>query len=307
MAELKDKIENALNESRTLVLGATVLVGFQFESVFQTGFAKLPLFAQILRVCALALLLLTLVLLMAPATYHRLVARMQDTENLNRFTSLVTGAALLPFALGLAIDLFLSLDIVAALGVALAGGVTALGVILFLWYGLELVVRMRQTNKKYSKPTQERAATSLSDQIKQVLTEARIVLPGAQALLGFQFVIMLAAGFDSLPAALKYIHIASLAAVALCTVVLMAPAAYHRIVARGEDSESVLNFACWMVVSGMILLALGIGGDFWVVVTRVSGSMELGIVSAVIVLAVFYGMWFGLMFWLRQREPRTAQ
>ena len=41
--------------------------------------------------------------------------------------------------------------------------------------------------------------TELSTRIKQVLTEARVVLPGAQALLGFQFIAVLTDSFARLP------------------------------------------------------------------------------------------------------------
>jgi hypothetical protein len=34
VAQLKDKIENALNETRILVLGGQVLIGFNYESFF---------------------------------------------------------------------------------------------------------------------------------------------------------------------------------------------------------------------------------------------------------------------------------
>jgi len=53
--------------------------------------------------------------------------------------------------------------------------------------------------------------------------------PGAQALLGFQFAVMLVDGFDQLPASSQYLHLVSLVAVALSTVLLIAPAAYHRL------------------------------------------------------------------------------
>jgi hypothetical protein len=45
--------------------------------------------------------------------------------------------------------------------------------------------------------------TPLGTKIEQVLTEARIIIPGAQALFGFQFVAMLTTGFDRLPPAFK--------------------------------------------------------------------------------------------------------
>ena len=57
MAKIKDKVENALDESRMLVLGAQVLVGFQFRSVFEPGFDSLPLPTKWLRLVALGLML----------------------------------------------------------------------------------------------------------------------------------------------------------------------------------------------------------------------------------------------------------
>jgi hypothetical protein len=42
----------------------------------------------------------------------------------------------------------------------------------------------------------KKTATSLHTKIEQMLTEARVILPGVQALLGFQFVVMLTKAFD---------------------------------------------------------------------------------------------------------------
>jgi len=45
--------------------------------------------------------------------------------------------------------------------------------------------------------------TSLEQRITQMLTEARVVLPGVQALLGFQLVSVLTQAFEKLPASSK--------------------------------------------------------------------------------------------------------
>ena len=74
----------------------------------------------------------------------------------------------------------------------------------------------------------------LEEKIDQMLTEARVVLPGAQALLGFQLAIVLTDGFEKLPAGLKLIHGAALIFVALAIILLMTPAPYHRIVYAGQ-------------------------------------------------------------------------
>ncbi|HEX7955829.1 MAG TPA: DUF6328 family protein, partial [Pyrinomonadaceae bacterium] len=108
MAKIKDKVENALNEARMLVLGAQVLVGFQFRAVFEQGFDSLPLPSQLLKLVGLGLMLLAVGLIIAPTSYHRLVERGEDTHEIHRYTSKMMGWALLPFSLGIGIDLYVA-------------------------------------------------------------------------------------------------------------------------------------------------------------------------------------------------------
>ena len=75
MTSLKDKIQNALDENRMLVLGAEVLVGFEFTAFFQDGFKSLPERSQMLNLVGLAFMLFTLVLLLAPGVFHQLVEK----------------------------------------------------------------------------------------------------------------------------------------------------------------------------------------------------------------------------------------
>jgi len=152
------------------------------------------------------------------------------------------------------------------------------------------------------KDTEE--AETLNDKIKHVLTEARMVLPGAQALLGFQFVTMLLDDFDRLPESSKQVHLISLLATALSTVLLMAPAAHHRIVEQGANTEAFHRLAGRYIVWSMVPLALGITGDFFVVVRRVTSSVALAAISATLLLAASYGLWFGYTFYLRSQSSR---
>jgi len=83
----------------------------------------------------------------------------------------------------------------------------------------------------------------LHEKIDQMLTEARVILPGAQALLGFQLAIVLTEAFAKLPPEIKLTHGAALVLVAVSIILLMTPAAYHRIVYGGrirQDSRSSL-------------------------------------------------------------------
>jgi Family of unknown function (DUF6328) len=86
--------------------------------------------------------------------------------------------------------------------------------------------------------------------VDQMLTEARVILPGAQALLGFQLSVVLTSAFEWFSGLSQMSHAMALGLVALATIPLMAPAAYHRIVDAGE-AQALLPSPLWQTVSGL--------------------------------------------------------
>ncbi|HEY0375730.1 MAG TPA: DUF6328 family protein [Pyrinomonadaceae bacterium] len=313
MAQLKDKIQNALDEARMLVLGSQVLLGFQFRSVFEPGFAKLPPSSQYLKLTGLALMLVALGLLLAPGAYHRIVERGEDTHGLHRFSTGLTDYALLPFALALGIDLYVAFEGTLGRGAAIVAGAGAAALALFFWYAFTMKRKgerdpeIKEEQEMSKKEDEKGGGAKLTDKIRHVLTEARVVLPGAQALLGFQFVTTLMEAFEKLPLSSRYVHLASLSMVAVSIVLLMLPAAYHRIVERGEETEHFHRFAGRALIAAMVPLALGVSGDFYVVVRKITESATSGVAAALVSLLFFYGLWFGLTLYRRGREHSGRQ
>jgi hypothetical protein len=305
LAKLKDRVKVALDEGRMLILGSQVLVGFQFRSMLEKGFEQLPHSSQYLKLCALGLMLLTIGLLMAPGAYHRIVEEGEDTQDIHRYTTRIMSVALLPFAVAFGIDMYVVTGklLGSTLGILAGSGLSL--VALFFWYGLEMMRRAKresgagETRKMKEKKEDEEGGAKLKDKIEQALTEARMVLPGAQALLGFQFASMLVEGFDKLPGSSRYVHLASLALMALAVVLLMAPAAYHRIVEEGQDTEHFHRVASRFLIASMIPLALGICGELFIVARKVTESATFGIIFSAAMLIFFYGLWFGYTIYRR--------
>lgn len=310
MTDLKQKIQNALDESRMLILGAQVLIGFQYRGVFEKGFLSLPRFTQHLLVGALGVMLIALALLIAPAAYHRIVEGGNDTEALHRFAIGVMKFALMPFSIGLGITLFAAAEKLTQRPVAAVIGSLAFFLSLYFWYLLERIDRRRLTlERSLEKPMektrkQSGSTTEIDQKIKHVLTEARVVLPGAQALLGFQFATMLMEGFDRLPPSSKYLHLISLMLIALAVIFLMTPAAYHRTVEQGENTERFHRFAGQMILMAMVPLALGVSGDFFVVVRKVAESILLASVAAGGTFLFFFAFWFAFPLY-RRKHPES--
>jgi hypothetical protein len=303
LAGLSQKSKNALDETRMLTLGAQVLVGFDYQAVFQPAFERLEAEMQRAHVLALALMLLALCLFILPGAYHQITETGNDTPELMAFTGRVAALGLLPFALSIGIELYVVVQASLGAELALAVSVSAAVLALSCWYALGFIWRARDAMRGRAHREQNMAEpTPLENRIEQVLTEARVVLPGAQALLGFQFAAMLMDAFAKLPRSSQYIHIASLWLIAATVVLLMTPAAFHRIVERGEDSERLHRFSSRMMLAGMVLLAFGITGDFYVVVERVLGAVAPAVGIALTMLLVFLGLWFGLTVSIRARR-----
>jgi hypothetical protein len=249
---------------------------------------------------------------MSPAAYHQIVEHGEDTRRLHRFTSKVMGVALLPFAFGLGLDFYVAGERLqgSELGLALAAGAAATA--LFFWYGMAVLARTwgigRTPGKGDTMEADER--TPIRDKVEHVLTEARVVLPGAQALLGFQFAGMLTEGFERLPLSSQVIHLVSLGFIALTTILLMTPAAWHRIVEHGEDTERFHGVAATFVIAAMVPLALGLAGDMFVVGRKITASVPIALTVAGLALALFLGLWFGYTTWrartMRRDETRAA-
>jgi hypothetical protein len=97
--------------------------------------------------------------------------------------------------------------------------------------------------------------------------------------------------------------------VALATVLLMTPAARHRLVEGGDDTEAFHRFASRLLLAAMVPLALGIAAEFAVVIRRITDSMALAALGAAGATSLFLGCWFGLGAWTRHRlaAPRDRR
>ena len=90
MSESDLKTQDALNESRILVLGVQVLLSFEYSSFLESSFDRLPYVSQCLEAIALGLLLCAFGLFVAPAPNHLLIWSNDDGPDLQKFVSVAT-------------------------------------------------------------------------------------------------------------------------------------------------------------------------------------------------------------------------
>ncbi len=289
-----------------LVLGVTVLVGFEFREVFEPGFVHFSALDRRLSLLNVAALLLTLVLLLYPAARHSLVEKHQDTPEFQNSTQRTIWWALLPFSIALGLDLRIVSERVGGVHVGwLLGGLTT-AIAWSFWYGLEALARRRRSHPRSEEQMEQTEQTPLEQKVIQVLTETRVVLPGAQAFLGFQLVMVVFDSFEQLQPGARWLHLSSLLCVTFSIILLMTPAAFHRIVENGEITERFHRFASRMLLAAMAWLALGICSDLVLVVWWVEHSLTWAVLAGVVALALFLGSWFGLTLKLRTQRWQST-
>jgi hypothetical protein len=298
ITKLERKVKVALDETRLLILGAQILLGFQFIAAFQDLFADLPRFVRALHAAALFLMVACIGFLIAPSMQHRIVERGRESVRILHVAGGMAAAALILFAVSLGIGMFTTLDRVFGLEFSAAAGSAFLIVALILWFVPALF--MKEQRRKPLNTNAREDATPLATRVDQMLTEARVVLPGAQALLGFQLTVTLMTAFNALPAHQKLVHVIALALVALAVILLMTPAALHRIALGGHDTEGFLRAGSGFLVAATVPLAAGISGDLYVAAATAVDETT-GIVLGTAAFVVLCVLWYAAPLILRAR------
>lgn len=298
--ELDAKLKTALDESRLLILGTQVLFGFAFQGVFQELFREVSPAGRSLQCAALVLLCGSVCLLITPSMYHRIACSGQSRHQALHVATSLTGWSLLPLTLGLGASVFVVFDFLVGpgLGAALGAGLAAIG--LGLLFGLGMVLRQK------AKPLPPESSTSLKTKIEQLLTEARVIIPGGQALLGFQFVATLTKSFHTLPGWLQAVHAAGLLAVAFSVLLLMTPASLHRIAYHGEDDPQFFRIGSALVIAAVLPLAFGIAADIAVVLYIVSEDASRALAIGASAFVCLLTAWYGFPLWHRGARHGTA-
>jgi len=267
--KLDRRIKTALDETRLLILGSQVLFGFLLESAFQNGFDALPGSSQYLVCAALGLMVLSIGCLIAPSMQHRIVEAGQSTPRLERATSVLAAWSLLPFMASLGFGAIHRVPARFRRWDCPGGGRRQHRTGGVFCFGLAWLVgeQGKQTMATRSGPT------PLSTKVEQMLTEARVIIPGCQALLGFQLIAMLTRAFDELPIDAKIMHAAALCCVTIATILLMTPAARHREAFGGDE-----------------------------VFLKITHSIAITIAAGVTLLLAMSLLWYLYPMWLRARQ-----
>jgi uncharacterized BrkB/YihY/UPF0761 family membrane protein len=134
---------------------------------------------------------------------------------------------------------------------------------------------------------------SLDQEADRVIEEARMVLPGIQALFGFQLIAVFSPRFETgLLSSQQYLHLSAIVCVVVAIALIMAPAAYHRQAERGLISRYFTDLASRLLTLALVPLLLGIVLELFLVSQVIAKSVAVGVSLAAGVFVAYLGLWF---------------
>lgn len=127
--------------------------------------------------------------------------------------------------------------------------------------------------------------------MRDIIEEARCILPGLQAVFGFQTIAVFNERFTELVTYAQVCHLVGLCLLVVAMGMLMTPAVYNR-AQHGRATSRMLRISRKSIRGGLIPLAVGLSLDMLTVMSLATDSLALSIVAAVASLLLFVGLWY---------------
>src|SRR4029079_3574816 len=131
---------------------------------------------------------------------------------------------------------------------------------------------------------QKNSSEKLAKQAQQAIEDARMVLPGIQALFGFQLIAVFNTTFGRLTQGQQYLHFLAVVLIAVAIALIMTPAAYHRQVEKDPPSPFFVRLASVLIAVAMVPLMTALCIEVYLL-----GILILGppLISAAVAFALF--------------------
>jgi cation transport ATPase len=139
----------------------------------------------------------------------------------------------------------------------------------------------------------------LDKRAQNAIEEARMVLPGIQALFGFQLIAVFNQRFPQIPASQQLLHYCALLLVGAAIGLIMAPAAYHRIAEQHSVSRFFIQLASLMIAISMLPLLTAISFEIYILGHLVLDNDQASFWIAIAMAAFLAMLWYGFPFLAR--------
>ncbi|MFA6209555.1 MAG: DUF6328 family protein [Candidatus Obscuribacterales bacterium] len=128
--------------------------------------------------------------------------------------------------------------------------------------------------------------------VSQICEEARMVLPGVQALFGFQLIAVFNQTFHDLSVPLKELHIFAIALIVVCICLLMTPAAYDRQTGTYKITRHFAKMSSTLLTVALLPLAVALSCEVGLVTKMAIDRDHLAFIMGGGTLVLLLGAWY---------------
>jgi hypothetical protein len=133
---------------------------------------------------------------------------------------------------------------------------------------------------------------SLDAAARHILEECRMVLPGIQALFGFQLIAVFNQGFaEKLSTGEQYLHLLSIVLTVFAVALVMTPAVLHRRIDPMAVSRQFIETSTRLLLLGMLPLSISICLGIYLIAHVITGFVWLSLTIASGLLLLFFYLW----------------
>src|SRR5487761_388694 len=136
--------------------------------------------------------------------------------------------------------------------------------------------------------------------LAELLQELRVAGLGVQVLFGFLLSLPFSARFTRLNHGQRDLYLATLVLAAVATALLLGPVAYHRLVFRRGQKESLVRASSMMAIAGLATVGLAVSAAVLFVTSFVASGLPTVLVT-VFVAGLIAMLWFAFPI-ARRRE-----
>ncbi|PNS09505.1 DUF6328 family protein [Solilutibacter silvestris] len=142
----------------------------------------------------------------------------------------------------------------------------------------------------------------LDKAVEYMLEECRMVLPGIQALFGFQLIAIFSERFNqAMDSSGKCLHLIAIFMIVIAIVLVMTPAALHRLSEPQALTERYLMTCSKLILAAMVPLALAILFETYLVTNVLLKRSALSLMAAIGLAAMFLTFWWAIPYRRRRR------
>ena len=128
-------------------------------------------------------------------------------------------------------------------------------------------------------------------EMRNIIEEARCILPGLQAVFGFQSIAVFNERFTDLQVYAQVCHLVGLGLMVIAMGMLMTPAVYYR-AKHGYATSRMVRASRKSIRGALMPLAVGLSLDMLTVMSLATDRFSLSVAAAVATLLLFVGLWY---------------